>query len=96
MTMSSPSTPMEIKLGDLDLKAPDGGKAPYWRSVEESLIREGWYTGTDVPVAVATVTPAPAPAPLAPATATPATPALPNFTTSLPAPAPSQIREASW
>ncbi|MCJ1242790.1 Inositol-pentakisphosphate 2-kinase [Varicellaria rhodocarpa] len=37
---------IEVRLGDLDMKSPS--KAGYWRSLEEDLIREGWYTATEV------------------------------------------------
>lgn len=37
--------PVEVRLGDLDLKTGDGGKAQYWRELETRLIREGWYAG---------------------------------------------------
>ncbi|KAL8778837.1 MAG: hypothetical protein Q9213_007229 [Squamulea squamosa] len=38
---------IEARLGDLDLKTPDGGKAEYWRETEQQLINEGWYTATE-------------------------------------------------
>ncbi|KAL8674834.1 MAG: hypothetical protein Q9168_000815 [Polycauliona sp. 1 TL-2023] len=38
---------IEARLGDLDLKTPDGGKADYWRETERQLIDEGWYTATE-------------------------------------------------
>ena len=38
---------IEARLGDLDLKTPDGGKGDYWRETEQQLIDEGWYTGTE-------------------------------------------------
>lgn len=38
---------MEARLGDLDLKSPNEGKAEYWRSFERRLMDEGWYTGTE-------------------------------------------------
>ncbi|KAI4130149.1 MAG: hypothetical protein LQ338_001857 [Usnochroma carphineum] len=38
---------MEARLGDLDLKTPDGNKAAYWRETEQQLIDEGWYTATE-------------------------------------------------
>ncbi|KAJ5776061.1 uncharacterized protein N7511_001072 [Penicillium nucicola] len=37
--------PVEIRLGDLDLKTGAGGKAGYWRSLETQLIDQGWYHG---------------------------------------------------
>lgn len=37
--------PVEIRLGDLDLKTAGGGKANYWLDLENRLIREGWYRG---------------------------------------------------
>jgi inositol-pentakisphosphate 2-kinase len=36
---------VEARLGDLDLKSPS--KAQYWKDTENSLIDEGWYTGTE-------------------------------------------------
>ncbi|KAE9367959.1 hypothetical protein N431DRAFT_349172 [Stipitochalara longipes BDJ] len=36
---------IEARLGDLDLKSPD--KSQYWKDTENSLIDEGWYTGTE-------------------------------------------------
>ncbi|PMD40870.1 hypothetical protein L207DRAFT_346892 [Hyaloscypha variabilis F] len=36
---------IEARLGDLDLKSPS--KAQYWKDTENSLIDEGWYTGTE-------------------------------------------------
>ncbi|KAL8927449.1 MAG: hypothetical protein Q9208_002254 [Pyrenodesmia sp. 3 TL-2023] len=38
---------LEVRLGDLDLKTPDGNKAAYWRDTEQQLIDEGWYTATE-------------------------------------------------
>ncbi|KAL8934489.1 MAG: hypothetical protein Q9216_005889 [Gyalolechia sp. 2 TL-2023] len=38
---------IEARLGDLDLKTPDGNKAEYWRKTEQQLIDEGWYTATE-------------------------------------------------
>ncbi|KAL8935591.1 MAG: hypothetical protein Q9211_004619 [Gyalolechia sp. 1 TL-2023] len=38
---------IEARLGDLDLKTPDGNKAEYWRQIEQQLIDEGWYTATE-------------------------------------------------
>ncbi|KAL8908578.1 MAG: hypothetical protein Q9171_005375 [Xanthocarpia ochracea] len=38
---------IEARLGDLDLKTPDGGKGDYWRETEQQLINEGWYTATE-------------------------------------------------
>lgn len=37
--------PVEIRLGDLDLKSAAGGKAEYWRDIEIQLIEGGWYDG---------------------------------------------------
>jgi inositol-pentakisphosphate 2-kinase len=37
-----------MRLGDLDLKVPDGGKAQYWLDIEKRLIQEGWYVGERV------------------------------------------------
>lgn len=39
------SQPVEIRLGDLDLKTGAGGKAQYWLDIENRLINEGWYSG---------------------------------------------------
>ncbi|CAI7677238.1 unnamed protein product [Penicillium pancosmium] len=43
------SAPVEIRLGDLDLKTGAGGKAQYWRDLEHKLIDGGWYcsSGSD-------------------------------------------------
>lgn len=38
---------IEARLGDLDLKTPEGNKAEYWRQTEQQLIDEGWYTATE-------------------------------------------------
>ncbi|KAJ5443797.1 uncharacterized protein N7458_007669 [Penicillium daleae] len=38
-------SPVEIRLGDLDLKTGAGGKAQYWRDLELQLIEGGWYDG---------------------------------------------------
>ena len=38
---------IEARFGDLDLKTPNGGKAEYWKRLENKLIDEGWYTGTE-------------------------------------------------
>lgn len=35
------------RIGDLDLKSPENGKAKYWIEVERKLRNEGWYTGTE-------------------------------------------------
>lgn len=40
-------SPVEIRLGDLDLKTGAGGKAQYWLDLESKLISEGWYTGAN-------------------------------------------------
>ncbi|KAI4255804.1 MAG: hypothetical protein L6R35_007510 [Caloplaca aegaea] len=37
---------IEARLGDLDLKTPDGNKAEYWKQTEQQLIDDGWYTAT--------------------------------------------------
>lgn len=37
--------PVEVRLGDLDLKTGAGGKAKYWLDLESRLILEGWYAG---------------------------------------------------
>ncbi|KAI4220514.1 MAG: hypothetical protein L6R36_007569 [Xanthoria steineri] len=41
------SARIEARLGDLDLKTPDGGKGEYWKKTEQQLIDEGWYTATE-------------------------------------------------
>jgi inositol-pentakisphosphate 2-kinase len=41
------SEPIDARIGDLDMKSPDGGKADYWKAQEKSLIDGGWYTGTE-------------------------------------------------
>ncbi|KAI4186046.1 MAG: hypothetical protein L6R41_003747 [Letrouitia leprolyta] len=38
---------IETRLGDLDLKTPEGNKAEYWRETEQQLIDGGWYTATE-------------------------------------------------
>ncbi|KAL8833507.1 MAG: hypothetical protein Q9170_004224 [Blastenia crenularia] len=38
---------IQARLGDLDLKTPNGNKAEYWRQTEQQLIDEGWYTATE-------------------------------------------------
>ena len=38
---------IEARLGDLDLKNPNGKKAEYWRNLERQLIEGGWYTATE-------------------------------------------------
>ncbi|KAJ5090312.1 Inositol-pentakisphosphate 2-kinase [Penicillium argentinense] len=40
-------SPVQIRLGDLDLKTGAGGKAQYWRDLEHQLIDEGWYRGSN-------------------------------------------------
>ncbi|KAJ5619767.1 Inositol-pentakisphosphate 2-kinase [Penicillium lagena] len=44
---SDDRAPVEIRLGDLDVKAGSGGKAEYWLDVETQLISEGWYRGAN-------------------------------------------------
>jgi len=39
---------IECKVGDLDLKTGDGGRAVYWRDVERRLRKGGWYVKKDV------------------------------------------------
>jgi inositol-pentakisphosphate 2-kinase len=39
--------PVEIRLGDLDLKTGAGGKAQYWLNLESQLIAGGWYLGNN-------------------------------------------------
>ncbi|KAJ5955627.1 hypothetical protein N7501_009906 [Penicillium viridicatum] len=41
-------SPVEIRLGDLDLKTGAGGKAGYWRDLETRLIDQGWYRGSNI------------------------------------------------
>ena len=38
---------VEVRIGDLDLKSPEGGKVAYWKAIEEELISGGWYMGTE-------------------------------------------------
>lgn len=38
---------VEVRLGDLDLKTGAGGKAQYWLDLENRLISQGWYLGTN-------------------------------------------------
>lgn len=40
-------SPVEIRLGDLDLKTGAGGKAGYWRDLEAQLIEQDWYRGSN-------------------------------------------------
>ncbi|KAJ5643186.1 uncharacterized protein N7484_005693 [Penicillium longicatenatum] len=40
-------TPVEIRLGDLDLKTGAGGKSTYWRKIELQLLDGGWYAGSN-------------------------------------------------
>jgi inositol-pentakisphosphate 2-kinase len=40
---------IECKVGDLDLKTGDGGRAVYWRDVERRLRKGGWYVKKDIP-----------------------------------------------
>ncbi|KAI5804954.1 inositol-pentakisphosphate 2-kinase [Geopyxis carbonaria] len=37
---------IECKVGDLDLKTGEGGRAVYWRDVERRLRKGGWYFNT--------------------------------------------------
>jgi hypothetical protein len=37
-----------MRLGDLDLKSSQAGKADQWKQTELQLIKEGWYSGTEV------------------------------------------------
>lgn len=39
---------IDCKIGDLDLKGGEGGRAVYWRDVERRLRMGGWYTGKDI------------------------------------------------
>jgi len=36
-----------MRIGDLDMKSPEGGKTDYWKALERNLIDGGWYTGTE-------------------------------------------------
>ena len=38
---------VEARLGDLDVKAPEGGKVKQWRETERRLLAESWYGGSD-------------------------------------------------
>ncbi|KAI9660865.1 MAG: Inositol-pentakisphosphate 2-kinase [Trizodia sp. TS-e1964] len=40
---------VDARIGDLDMKIADGGKAEYWRAMEKDLIEGGWYSGTEDP-----------------------------------------------
>ncbi|KAJ6010625.1 Inositol-pentakisphosphate 2-kinase [Penicillium sp. IBT 35674x] len=40
-------SPVEIRLGDLDLKTGAGGKSTYWRNLELQLLDGGWYSGSN-------------------------------------------------
>ncbi|KAJ6096676.1 Inositol-pentakisphosphate 2-kinase [Penicillium sp. IBT 16267x] len=40
-------SPVEIRLGDLDLKTGSGGKSTYWRKIELQLLDGGWYSGSN-------------------------------------------------
>ncbi|KKA22553.1 hypothetical protein T310_3400 [Rasamsonia emersonii CBS 393.64] len=42
---SDDKRPIEVRLGDLDLKTAAGGKAEYWLDIENRLIEGGWYAG---------------------------------------------------
>jgi hypothetical protein len=35
------------KIADLDIKSIKGGKDEYWKTLEQKLIYEGWYGGTE-------------------------------------------------
>ncbi len=37
----------EVRLADLDLKSSEGGKLERWVGIEQRLIEEGWYTGSE-------------------------------------------------
>lgn len=39
---------VEARIGDLDMKSKNGGKAVYWRDTEAALVDGGWYQGTEV------------------------------------------------
>lgn len=36
---------VQAKMGDLDLKSPENGKAKHLIDIERKLIDEGWYAG---------------------------------------------------
>lgn len=36
---------VEARIGDLDVKSPD--KLAYWQEIEQALVEEGWYAGTE-------------------------------------------------
>lgn len=38
---------VEVRLGDLDLKTGAGGKAQYWLDLENQLLSQGWYMGSN-------------------------------------------------
>jgi len=38
---------VQARIGDLDLKSPENGKAKYWIDVERNLWEGGWYTATE-------------------------------------------------
>ncbi|KAF8455909.1 inositol-pentakisphosphate 2-kinase-domain-containing protein [Terfezia claveryi] len=38
---------VQARIGDLDLKSPENGKAKYWIDVENKLCEGGWYTATE-------------------------------------------------
>ncbi|KAG0125339.1 inositol-pentakisphosphate 2-kinase [Tuber indicum] len=38
---------VEARIGDLDLKTGEAGKWDYWSKVEQTLITDGYYTGTE-------------------------------------------------
>ncbi|EPS35708.1 hypothetical protein H072_10869 [Dactylellina haptotyla CBS 200.50] len=40
-------TDVQARLGDFDVKSGEGGKSDYWVRVENELISEGWYNGTE-------------------------------------------------
>ncbi|KAJ5584198.1 Inositol-pentakisphosphate 2-kinase [Penicillium hispanicum] len=44
---SDEKSPVEIRLGDLDLKTGAGGKAQYWRDIELHLLDGGWYCASN-------------------------------------------------
>lgn len=54
LRVATPSDPIarnesiQARIGDLDLKSPENGKAKYWIDIEKKLIDEGWYAGTEM------------------------------------------------
>ncbi|KAF3935773.1 hypothetical protein ABW20_dc0100006 [Dactylellina cionopaga] len=38
---------VQARLGDFDVKSGEAGKSAYWIKIENELIHEGWYSGTE-------------------------------------------------